>query len=348
EPASHLSVRFHQRLVLTKVYWNKGGQQVYSYSQQGNSKYSGSSYWDPSLTIRNTVVEDTGNYTCRGLKSQYDVSSPPLSLTSSPITLTVYKPFTVSIQPDSSDITIEEGHRPQPRTCTSDDCSDDCEREWTLPNGVKKRSNIFTKPITKDEAGTYTCTVRSRTQTQSKSFYVTVNYGPKSISLSPPNNRTIQERHWISQVTCLAECSPACSFVWTGPKIGKYGQSGAYLKLGYSNKRDRGIYSCMAYNDFGNISSSLWIDVNYGPSTIDLEPSTLSYRELEGSVLEDITCTADCNPPCHFTWTRDNIDVSNDNTLSLGSLDSSKDGTYQCAARGGNRRIDKTISVITL
>ncbi|XP_033756267.1 hemicentin-2-like [Pecten maximus] len=335
------------RIGLTDVYWTKGGQQVYSYSRMPNPKYSGSWWFKPSLTIRNTVVGDTGNYTCKGQISQGDVSSSPLILTSSLIRLKVYKPFTVSILPDSSNIIIEEGHHPQTRTCTSDDCSDDCEMEWTLPNGVKKRSNIFTKPITKDEAGIYTCTVRSRNQTQSQSFYVTVNYGPKSISLSSPNSMTVQEGHRIHPVTCQAECSPACSFVWTGPNTGKYGQSGAYLNLGYSNKRDRGIYSCMAYNDFGNISSSLWIDVNYGPKTISLSPPG-DVSVPEGQQIS-VGCQADCSPSCDINWTGPSTGLPRTRgpNLSISKPDKSDNGVYVCTASNeyGNKSTSLRIDV---
>ncbi|XP_060077998.1 sialoadhesin-like, partial [Ylistrum balloti] len=163
---------------LSNVHWTKeGGQaQVFSSVSPRNTKYSGSSYRMPSLTIRDTNVKDTGTYTCRGLKSTGKTySRSPLNLTGSPITLTVYNPFAVTIKPSKENISKQIGDFLPERTCVSDDCRGKCEVVWTLPNGRKKKDNIFNKNISKDDTGKYTCTISNEAQSESISFYVTVN-----------------------------------------------------------------------------------------------------------------------------------------------------------------------------
>ncbi|XP_060064545.1 hemicentin-1-like [Ylistrum balloti] len=337
-------------IYLSNVHWTKEGRQaqVFSSVSPRNTKYSGSSYRRPSLTIRDTNVKDTGTYTCRGLKSKGETySRSPLNLTGSPITLTVYNPFAVTIKPSKENISKQIGDFLPERTCVSDDCRGKCEVVWTLPNGRKKKDKIFNKNISKDDTGKYICTISNEVQSESISFYVTVNYGPQSVTLTLSGHQSLRKGQHFS-ARCQADCSPSCAFYWTGGNINQAYRRANILSIERLSKTDSGVYHCSASNDYGNKSTSLKINVEYGPDDISLEPTTRRYNILEGIVINDINCSADCNPACHFSWTRNNLPVSNDTTLSLGSSNSSKDGTYTCTARGVNTKSTTSITVKTL
>ncbi|XP_069139776.1 hemicentin-1-like isoform X2 [Argopecten irradians] len=336
QPASTLELVYWTKLGHGEIFWSSLGRRLTSLYW-----YDGSTLQNPSLIIKSTKVDDSGSYTCVGRISDLDFQS-------SPVRLRVHKPFTASVLPNDRDIATLEGMRLEQRTCISRDCGENCDIQWTLPNGEKSKSDIFTEPIRQADAGKYTCTVRSMDVEKSKSFYVSVNYGPKDIALSPPTNMTVREGRQIPVVTCQAQCSPSCSYVWRGPDVRKYSRPSGTLSLGTATKSHAGVYVCMAKNDHGNLSIALNVNVEYGPTLISFTPITQSYRQLEGYMMEPIRCSADCNPTCHISWSKDGHRFSSNGVLALGSLDRSKDGTYICTARGGNMHINKTITVKTL
>ncbi|CAG2195605.1 unnamed protein product [Mytilus edulis] len=74
--------------------------------------------------------------------------------------------------------------------------------------------------------------------------------------------------------------------------------------------------------------------MKYGPSTVTISPSLLSYNvtETSGSI-PAITCKADdCKPDCKVTWSGPNIDVATESVLNLQSINRNQAGLYICNA----------------
>ena len=78
------------------------------------------------------------------------------------------------------------------------------------------------------------------------------------------------------------------------------------------------------------------------PQSLTLNPKSTAYRLKEEGVNLDITCSADCNPPCHFIWQKFdvynasatvpvlNVPTIEDPVLSLRHVTRADSGTYVC------------------
>ncbi|XP_021347489.1 hemicentin-2-like isoform X2 [Mizuhopecten yessoensis] len=173
--------------------------------------------------------------------------------------------------------------------------------------------------------------------------------GPKTISLSPPGDVSVQEEERID-VRCQASCSPSCAIYWTGPTTTyQAGRRGPNLLIRHADKTYRGVYVCVASNDYGNISTSLRVNVNYAGSDIKLVPNDTHYSDKEGTVLPDIRCVAECNPACEMSWYHDRTGrLVEGSTLSLKNMKRSKDGNYMCNATNNLGTQTLSLTVVSL
>ena len=69
-----------------------------------------------------------------------------------------------------------------------------------------------------------------------------------------------------------------------------------------------------------------------GPRAMTLSPNATTYTLNSGATLGSINCSADCNPPCTFAWTKGGNTISNTQTLIHTIRDKSDAGTYTCKA----------------
>ncbi|XP_033757414.1 neuronal growth regulator 1-like [Pecten maximus] len=236
---------------LDYVHWKKDKNNIFDSGIY--NKYSGSTLTDPSLTIHDTNESDSGVYQCNGRRgSVFNSSQVSLHVTRDT--------FTVSIYPDSANITALEGSDVTPRSCASDDCpAAYCEIEWTVPSGERKKSNIFTKPITIDQAGEYKCIARAGNVSQSKSIYVTVKYAASALRLIP--NDTLyshEEGTTIPDIQCVAECNPTCEMSWHHDRSGPIFE-GRNLSLRNIERSKDGNYMCKAANSLGTRNINLTV-----------------------------------------------------------------------------------------
>jgi hypothetical protein len=69
-----------------------------------------------------------------------------------------------------------------------------------------------------------------------------------------------------------------------------------------------------------------------GPIQIEISPSDNTYTVTETGSVNQITCTADCNPSCTTTWTGSNLPAGSTSILNLNNFDRSQAGAYNCTA----------------
>ncbi|XP_071095658.1 neural cell adhesion molecule 1-like [Haliotis cracherodii] len=102
------------------------------------------------------------------------------------------------------------------------------------------------------------------------------------------------------------------------------------------SSRDSHSYRCRARESQGLESewSQLYnMEPQYGPSAVNLQPSTLSYTRREGQErVPSILCSATCRPACTYKWFKDGTVHSDGATLTLPMADRSQTGSYKCQA----------------
>ena len=72
--------------------------------------------------------------------------------------------------------------------------------------------------------------------------------------------------------------------------------------------------------------------ISDGPIQIVISPPDNTYTVTETGSVNQITCTADCNPSCITTWTGPNLPAGSTYILNLQNIDRSQEGVYNCAA----------------
>ena len=72
--------------------------------------------------------------------------------------------------------------------------------------------------------------------------------------------------------------------------------------------------------------------ISDGPIQIEISPPNNNYTVTETGSVNQITCTADCNPNCTTTWTGPNLPAGSTSILNLTSIDRSQAGVYNCTA----------------
>ncbi|XP_033758281.1 lachesin-like [Pecten maximus] len=99
------------------------------------------------------------------------------------------------------------------------------------------------------------------------------------------------------------------------------------------------------YNTRANQRSR--IDRPHRPSTVSLTPSTVTYTPTEGQTIPTITCSADCNPACTYSWTKEGQSITTGSGLQLNNIQRGQGGVYRCTASNGHGSdVSVTINVI--
>ncbi|XP_037546481.1 B-cell receptor CD22-like [Nematolebias whitei] len=91
---------------------------------------------------------------------------------------------------------------------------------------------------------------------------------------------------------------------------------------------DSGVYYCLAKYPRSSISSSLEINVKYGPkfSSVSVSPSG---PVEEGKPL-NLTCSSDANPAAYYSWYKDNKFLSWSRDVNFPFITSEDRGNYLC------------------
>jgi len=69
-----------------------------------------------------------------------------------------------------------------------------------------------------------------------------------------------------------------------------------------------------------------------GSIQIKITPPDTTYTVNERGSVNQINCTADCNPSCTTNWTGPNLPTGTTSILNLQNIDRSQAGVYNCTA----------------
>ncbi|XP_044047686.1 B-cell receptor CD22-like [Siniperca chuatsi] len=293
---------------------------------------------EPQLVFRSMKSSDSGEYYCAA-------ENKLGGRTSKCIVINVkYAPKfpSASVSPSGQ---IVEGSSVT-LTCSSD-ANPAANYTWykenqTLPYGPGSIYN-FTS-ISAEDRGIYTCMCENQYgQINSTSLFLDVHYAPKLPSVSVSPSGQIVEGSSVT-LTCSSDANPAANYTWYKENQSlPYGPGSIYNFTSISAE-DRGIYTCMCENQYGQINStSLFLDVHYAPKLPSVSASP-SGQIVEGSSVT-LTCSSDANPAANYTWYKENEDSpkASGQIFNITDFRPEHSGNYYCEAQNSRGRRSSTL-----
>ncbi|KAK7106149.1 hypothetical protein V1264_017439 [Littorina saxatilis] len=299
-----------------------------------------------SFVIRNVQKSDAGNFQCQSqFEGQQPCGSATLVVAGAPT-----KP-TLNVLTDpiivGNDVIVE---------CQSTSTSVPASSALKLAYNLKENgrlalpqpttaSRFKISSISKAKKGArYSCIAYEQNtlsnqltglqSTDSDVYIMDPLYPPEELLFDPPRaNYAVSSSETLPEVTCTADCNPACTFDWY--KGSQIFQAGDRLSLGTADKNNAGNYFCRATNNIGNKDKPLIITVEDSVSTPTLIPPTSEYNVPEGTNVDDIFCRAECTPECTYTWLKDGQRLLGSQGIRLGTVGPSSSGRYTCRASNG-------------
>uniref|UniRef100_A0A667WKD9 B-cell receptor CD22 n=1 Tax=Myripristis murdjan TaxID=586833 RepID=A0A667WKD9_9TELE len=164
---------------------------------------------------------------------------------------------------------------------------------------------------------------------------LTVTDAPKVPSVLVSPSGEIVEDSSVT-LTCSSDANPAATYTWY-----KENQTllqlpdGSYHFTSISSE-DTGTYHCQSENQYGQNSTSYFIDVQYPPKVPSVSVSP-SGEIVEGSSV-NLTCSSDANPAANYTWYKNNeaSPKALGQTFTITDITSEHSGEYYCEVQ--NRR----------
>ncbi|ESO99904.1 hypothetical protein LOTGIDRAFT_158062 [Lottia gigantea] len=221
----------------------------------------------------------------------------------------IYGPKSVDLTPTIID-PILEGYDMAPVTCSHDDCNPPCELEWFKDNTLITNDAVLElMNVNRSEAGTYICKVFNSAIPGSEieqNFAVEVYYGPDFIHINSSKTVGLIEFEDVAPIPCWTHCNPKCDIKWYNGSIDDgnliSGVNGE-LELFNVSRSQQAIFYCEVshpFNSDGRLNDSIDLQVYYGPELVQIKPDNID-SVAEGTSLQ-VTCSANCNPVCQFTW----------------------------------------------
>nr|XP_045001989.1 V-set and immunoglobulin domain-containing protein 10-like 2 [Jaculus jaculus] len=147
--------------------------------------------------------------------------------------------------------------------------------------------------------------------------------------------------------TCaVREGTEPVTFTWhhhapRSPEEAVVGLAEPQLRLDPVNRTHLGWYTCSARNVVNELSSAgIFLDVIYGPDkpVITVEPLGFTEEGFWASEREEVilSCLAASNPPSHYVWLRDNIQVHKGPIYIITSAGPTHTGLYTCLAHNSH------------
>ncbi|XP_067441966.1 B-cell receptor CD22-like [Thunnus thynnus] len=295
---------------------------------------------DPQLVFSSIQSSESGEYYCTA-ENQLG------KRTSKHIFIDVkYAPkaSSVSVSPSGE---IVEGSSVT-LTCSSD-ANPAANYTW-----YKKNVNPDLQPLSKDpqlvfssiqssESGEYYCTAENQLRKRtSKHIFIDVKYAPKASSVSVSPSGEIVEGSSVT-LNCSSDANPAANYTWYKENQTLLQKPGRSYNLTSITSKDSGSYYCKSENQYGQNSTSLFIDVQYAPKL----PSVLvsfSGEIVEGNSV-NLTCSSDANPAANYTWYKENEDSpkASGQIFTITDVSPEHSGNYYCEAQNKRGHHNSTL-----
>ncbi|GFR94045.1 hemicentin-1 [Elysia marginata] len=210
----------------------------------------------------------------------------------------------VTFDPSPDSYTVREG-TPIPAILCNSECVPACKFEWFKDGRFLYESDgINFGEVGRADSGDYTCRATNDRGSREKNLKIEVQYPPSRATLTPAAlNYELEENAAIlPDIACAADCQPDCEILWR-----KEGSQATVslnsLALGTATRADTGRYQCLVRNQYGEqVSDIVNVKIFYSPESVTFDPQDASYNVEEGAKLEPITCSANCEPACSFSW----------------------------------------------
>ncbi|XP_050390684.1 hemicentin-1 isoform X1 [Patella vulgata] len=229
-------------------------------------------------------------------------------------------------------------------TCTAE-CTDICQYKWMKGTDlVASTSQLSLNNINATLGGLYTCIATSNGSELKRSLGIYVQ-DRSSITINPPSDIiTVNEGDSIT-ITCSADSYPCnningitCTNMWDTLSGSFYNTGqGNSMVINMATRTMTGRYRCIhvEYEPTSNTHfetyKSIQLQVQYGPSSVEIAPSSDPVTITNGESLS-LVCFSDCQPDCNYTWTYNNVIVSTIATFNIVSITNSQNGVYTCTA----------------
>ncbi|XP_062569808.1 hemicentin-1-like [Saccostrea cucullata] len=263
-------------------------------------------------------------------------------LYSNTVNITVqYPPGTVVIKPSNYPFYTKRYGRPLTKITCDADCLPKCDYEWYE---IKRwrwwsvEEVLLTRGTVLNTYGNFTkifsrlrcAAINSFGKKYSRLIYVRIKDGPDSVSIYAESSEARENQPF--ELQCSARCYHGClSYTWLHKKNEIH--NGTNLKFDNLLRTNNGEYTCKVEDYFGTTSKNYFIKVQFGPTNV-----TIKYTNTDGHLVEnifgnvDVTCQADCNPACFYTFYRNGQQIRN----RLGGLliwkTKENSGRYSCSA----------------
>ncbi|XP_048588837.1 hemicentin-2 [Nematostella vectensis] len=208
-------------------------------------------------------------------------------------------------------------------------------KDGDVTNVLANQSRLDVVVEGKQTEGKYECySLNLIGQGVAETNLIVKNFQPYSTSIETcPIHHVIEERdQFVMQCSAHAHPSPLFSIYHNG-KLIKKNRSG-YHRVCRVRREDAGNYTCVAENEFGKNTASVYLDVKY-PPVAHVRPATLSVQE--GASVVSLSCDATGNPSPRVQWRKSGSDavISSQKVLVLQNLTRLDAGVYQCTASNG-------------
>ncbi|KAM9467794.1 B-cell receptor CD22-like [Clarias gariepinus] len=229
-------------------------------------------------------------------------------------------------------------------SCSSDGNPAMLNYTWYRENGeqIGTGNHLTINTTDSTHSGLYYCRAQNQLGDHNSSVYLDVQYGPRNTSVSVSPSASVVLGSSVS-LSCSSDANPAVlNYTWyreNGEQIG----TGNHLTINTTDSTHSCLYYCRAQNQHGDHNSSVYLDVQYGPSNTSAAASPSASLVLGSSV--SLSCSSDGNPAMlNYTWYRENGEqIGTGNHLTINTTDSTHSGLYYCRAQ--NQHGDHNSSV---
>ncbi|XP_069129815.1 carcinoembryonic antigen-related cell adhesion molecule 5-like [Argopecten irradians] len=160
---------------------------------------------------------------------------------------------------------------------------------------------------------------------------------PSFLSLSPMETTyTKEEGEFLPDIVgTAANCRPDCDFVWTGPDNTNFLSS--VLSLGQLDRSEHGTYTCTAFNEAGELSMAISVNVRYPSQIISLD-YVVGGSDVPENETKTLVCSVESFPPSIIQWLYNEtvlqvtIDVL-ESTYTLTNVSCLDTGVYTCSVQ---------------